>query len=64
MSEHDTSEPQRCHCGRGFFNPDIYDECARCRRAFVDAINAARRVLGARIIGTPSFPHPLFSRGA
>jgi hypothetical protein len=48
----DAGEPQRCHCARGWFNPDVYDECAQCRRALVDAINAARRLLGGRVVGT------------
>jgi hypothetical protein len=56
----DAGEPRRCHCARGWFNPEVYDECTRCRRALVDAINAARGLLGGRIVGTPSFPYPTF----
>jgi hypothetical protein len=61
VSERDTSSPQRCHCRRGWFNPAVYGECARCRRALVDAINAARRLLGGRIVGTPSIPYAAFN---
>jgi hypothetical protein len=61
MSEHAAGEPQQCQCGRRWFNPYAYDECARCRRELVDAINAARRLLGGRVVGTPSFPYPAFN---
>jgi hypothetical protein len=47
------------YCRHGWFNPGMYDECARCRGELVDAINAARALLGGRIVGTPSFPYPL-----
>ena len=61
MSEHDAGSPQRCHCGRGWFNPQLYGECARCRHALIEAISTVRRACpGARTVGTPALPYPQF----
>jgi hypothetical protein len=51
--------PQQCHCEQGWFNPDVYGECAACRRALIAAIRVVRQVFpGARTVGTPSMPYP------
>jgi hypothetical protein len=51
---------EQCHCERGWFNPSMYGECARCRHELVAAINVIRQVLpGARIVGTPVLPYEL-----
>jgi hypothetical protein len=53
----DGSTPLRCHCERGWFNPDVYGECAQCRAALVAAIRAVRRVFpGSHIVGAPGLP--------
>jgi hypothetical protein len=57
-SDEPNSGPRRCHCG-GWFNPDMYAECLRCRTALAEAVAAVRRELGARVIGTPSIPPQL-----
>jgi hypothetical protein len=54
---------ERCHCG-GWFDPDYYGECRRCRGAYVAALNTVRRVFpGARIVGVPGFPYESSVRG-
>jgi hypothetical protein len=48
---------QQCHCERGWFNPEIYGECAQCRRALVAAIHIVRRVFpDSHIVGAPGLP--------
>lgn len=50
-------KPKRCHCG-GWFNPDWFDECKRCRDAYAAALRVVRAIFpGARIIATPGLAY-------
>jgi hypothetical protein len=52
-------DPHPCHCAGGWFNPGMYDECKRCRAAYVAALRAVRAVFpGARIIASSRIPLP------
>jgi hypothetical protein len=56
MSSGEQRGPERCHCG-GWFNPCMYEECAACRSAYIEALNAVRLAFpNARIIGIPGWP--------
>jgi hypothetical protein len=50
-------DPHPCHCAGGYFNPRLYAECERCRKALAEAIRVVRLTFpGARIVATPGIP--------